>query len=180
MTLKETYKKAIPKLKEELGLKNDLAVPKIEKVSINVGIGTYTKDNKDFKPVIENIAKITGQKPIVIKSRKAISNFNLRIGKPVGITCTLRRGRMEDFLTKLIHVVFPRMRDFRGIDKKSFDGKGNYCIGMKEFTVFPEIVPEDVVKMHGLEINIVTTAKNNEEGYKLLSALGFPFKKETT
>lgn len=177
MTLKETYKKAIPKLKEELGLKNDLAVPKIEKVNINVGIGTYTKDSKDFKPVIENISRITGQIPIVIKSRKAISNFNLRIGKPVGVTCTLRKDRMYDFLNKLVHVVFPRMRDFRGLDKKSFDGKGNYCIGIKEFAVFPEIVPEDVVKMHGLEISIVTTAKDNKTGYKLLSALGFPFKK---
>lgn len=171
-------KEIAPKLKEELGVKNIMAIPKITKVSINCGIGTYIKsNNKDFSSVTESIALIGGQKPVTTKSKKAISNFKTRQGDPVGIAVTLRGKRMYDFLDKLINVVFPRVRDFRGIPLKSFDGNGNYSLGFREHTVFPEISPDDVAKLHGLQVSISTTAKNDEQGLALLKAMGFPFKK---
>ncbi|PIR55304.1 50S ribosomal protein L5 [Candidatus Peregrinibacteria bacterium CG10_big_fil_rev_8_21_14_0_10_36_19] len=167
----------LPELKKTLGIKNDMAMPKLKKVTINVGIGTYIKTHgKDFDNVVENIAKITGQKPVVAKAKKAISNFKLREDNPVGVTVTLRGQRMYDFINKLVNIVFPRVRDFRGISPKSFDGNGNYNVGFKEHTVFPEISPDDVMKLHGVEVSITTTAKNDEEGYELLKSLGFPFK----
>lgn len=167
-----------PQLKETLGIKNVMAVPKITKVTLNVGIGTYIRSHgKDFDNVVENITNIAGQKPVVTKAKKAISNFKIREENPVGVTVTLRGQRMYDFINKLINIVFPRVRDFRGISAKSFDGNGNYNVGFKEHTVFPEISPDDVMKLHGVEISITTTAKNNEEGFELLKAMGFPFKK---
>ncbi len=171
-------KEVNPKLTELLHKKNVNAVPKVTKVTINVGIGTYIKShNKDYSNIVENIAKISGQKPVVTFARKAISNFKLKENDPVGVIVTLRGKRMYDFLEKLINIVFPRVRDFRGISPKAFDGGGNYSVGFKEHIVFPEISPDDVIKIHGLEVNIVTTAKNNEEGFALLKELGFPFKK---
>ncbi len=166
------------KLKQTLGVKNRMAIPRITKVAISVGIGTYIKShNKDFSNVVENITAITGQKPIITKAKKAVSNFKLREKDPVGITVTLRKKRMEDFVTKLVKIVFPRTRDFRGLSPKAFDGKGNYTIGFKEHTVFPEISPDDVMKLHGLQVTIITSAKTDEEGLELLKVLGFPFKK---
>lgn len=175
---KQFKKEIIPRLMEELKIKNPMAVPRITKVKINVGIGTYLAGSKDYSEVVKNITEISGQKPIVTRSRKAISNFKIRIGLPVGVAVTLRKKRMYDFVGKLVNIVLPRTRDFRGLSPRSFDKKGNYSLGISEFTVFPEIRPEDIVKNHGVEITIVTSAKNDAEGYALLKNLGFPFKKE--
>jgi large subunit ribosomal protein L5 len=174
--IEEFQKNILPNLQKKLGIKNKMAVPRLKKVSINVGIGKYLEGSKDYSQVVKNIQEITGQKPVVTKAKKAISNFKVREGMPVGIMVTLRGRRMYDFINKLVNIVFPRVRDFRGISKKSFDGKGNYSVGLKEYTVFPEINPDDIVKMHGLEISIATTGKNNEEAYTLLKEIGFPFK----
>ncbi len=168
----------IPALKKELGLKSDLATPRIAKVKVNVGIGSLAKQTKDFSEVIENITKITGQKPLVMKSKIAVSNFKLRKGMPVGINTTLRGKRAYDLVDRLVNIVFPRVRDFRGVSVKSFDGNGNYNIGFKEALVFPEINPDDVTNVHGIQVTVVTTAKNDEEGMALLKKIGFPFKKE--
>ena len=168
----------IPDLKKELGLKNDLAVPHIEKVKINVGIGSLAKQTKDFSEVIENVTKITGQKPVVTKAKVAVSNFKLRKGMPNGVTVTLRGRRAYDLADRLINIILPRMRDFRGLSVKAFDGHGNYSIGFKEALVFPEISPDDVTNVHGIQVTIITSAKNDEEGLALLKKMGFPFKKE--
>ncbi len=175
--LQTRFKKDIaPKLKEGLGIKNVMAVPRVTRITINAGIGTYTKThNKDYSSVVENIMKITGQKPIVTRAKKAISNFKVKLNEPMGVVVTLRGKRMYDFLNKLVNIVFPRVRDFRGISPRSFDGRGNYNVGFKEHVVFPEISPDDVMKIHGLEINITTSAKDDQEGHALLKALGFPF-----
>jgi len=179
MDLKNRFVTEIaPELKKTLGLKNNLACPKPLKVTINAGIGKYVQShNKDFSKVVENLTAIAGQKPVVAKAKKSISNFKIRKGDAIGIMVTLRGKRMYDFLNKLVNVVFPRVRDFRGISKKAFDGRGNYSIGLKEHIVFPEVVQDDLSKIHGLQINISTSAKTNEHGYELLKALGFPFKK---
>ena len=180
MTLKERFKKEIaPKLQQELGIKNVNAIPRLQKVVVNAGLGSfYTAGMKDFGEFEENFKSITGQKPVVKKAKKAISNFKVREGMPNGVMVTLRGNRMYDFIEKLVNVVFPRVRDFRGISKKAFDGNGNYSVGLKEHMVFPEINPDDIVKIHGIQVCINTTAKNNEEGLALLTALGFPFKKK--
>ena len=177
--LQTKFKKEIaPKLKEVLGIKSVMAVPRVTRITINSGIGTYTKThNKDYSNIVENITKISGQKPIVTRAKKAISNFKIKQNEPMGVVVTLRGKRMYDFLNKLVNIVFPRVRDFRGISPRAFDGRGNYNVGFKEHTVFPEISPDDVIKLHGLELNITTTAKNNKEGYELLKAIGFPFNK---
>lgn len=167
-----------PALKKELGLKSDLATPRVTKVKVNVGIGSLAKQTKDFSEVIENVAKITGQKPVIMKSRIAVSNFKLRKGMPVGISTTLRGKRAYDLIDRLVNIIFPRVRDFRGISTKSFDGNGNYSIGFKEALVFPEINPDDITNVHGVQITIVTTAKNDEDAMALLKKIGFPFKKE--
>jgi large subunit ribosomal protein L5 len=176
---KERYEKEIvPKLMKELGIKNTNAIPKLNKITVNAGLGTmYTSGTKDFSEFVENFRLITGQNPVVNKAKKAISNFKLREGLPNGISVTLRGKRMYDFVEKLVHIVFPRVRDFRGISDKSFDGNGNYSIGLREHTVFPEINPDDIVKIHGIQVCINTTAKNNDEGRALLKAFGFPFKR---
>lgn len=167
-----------PALKKTLGLKNVMAVPKITKVTLNIGIGSYSQSHgKDYSNVLENLTKIAGQKPVLTKAKKAISNFKVRQNEVVGMTVTLRGKKMYNFLNKLINIVFPRVRDFRGISPKAFDGNGNYSIGFKEHIVFPEINPDDVLRLHGIEINITTTAKNNEQGFELLKAMGFPFRK---
>lgn len=168
----------LPQLKEKLGKTNVMAIPKITKVKVNVGMGSYIKShNKDYSNIIENITAITGQKPTLNKAKKAVSNFKIRQGEIIGASATLRGKRMYDFLNKLINIVFPRVRDFRGLSKKAFDGAGNYSIGFREHTVFPEISPDDVIKLHGVQVNITTSAKTDEEGLELLSLLGFPFKK---
>jgi len=180
MKLKERYRKEIvPILQKELGIKNVNAVPKITKVVVNAGLGSaYTSGIKDFTDFVDNFKAITGQSPIIRKSRKAISNFKLREGLPNGVMVTLRGEKMFDFLDKLVNIVFPRIRDFRGISRKAFDGKGNYSVGIREHTVFPEINPDDLSKIHGLQICINTTAGNDQDAIALLTAFGFPFKKK--
>lgn len=163
-------------LMKELSITNPLAVPRITKIKVSAGIGSYINAYKDYAPVIQNITQITAQKPIITKAKKAISNFKLRAGMPMGICATLRGKRMQNFLTKLINAVLPRIRDFRGLSITSFDGHGNYNIGIKEYTVFPEIKIEDMVKNHGMQVTVVTNAKTNEQGLALLKTLGFPFK----
>lgn len=178
MTLKEKYTKEIaPKLQESLKC-NVMEVPKIEKIVLNMGIGTYIRTgNKDYGVLQEHLALISGQAPIVKLAKKAISNFKLRAGMPVGLTVTLRGDNMYDFLEKMIHIVLPRVRDFRGISIKSFDDEGNYNFGIKEHTIFPEVPQDDVVKNHGIQITVKTTAKTKEAGRELLTQMGFPFAK---
>ncbi|MCX6734264.1 MAG: 50S ribosomal protein L5 [Candidatus Peregrinibacteria bacterium] len=180
MNFAENYKKNIlPALKKELGKKNSMAVPMLKCVKVHVGIGSVmTRGNKDYDSIIANVATITGQKPVVTLAKKAISNFKSRIGLPTGIVVTLRGKRMFEFLNKLINVVMPRIRDFRGLTRRSLDEQGSYSLGLKEHTVFPEINPDDIEKAHGVQITIVTTATNKDDGFALLSALGFPFKKD--
>ena len=155
-----------------------MEVPKIEKVVLNMWIWTYIRTgNKDFSSLKEHLALIAGQAPTVRYAKKAISNFKLRAGMPVGLSVTLRGDRMYDFLEKLIHIVLPRVRDFRWISKKSFDTEGNYNFWIKEHSIFLEVPQDDVVKPHGLQITVKTTAKNKEHGKELLEQLGFPFAK---
>ncbi len=171
-------------LQKELGVKSVMAVPKIEKVVINVGFGKMLnlkapeERNKLKEYLAEQLAFIAGQKPVFTKARKSVSSFKIRKGQEIGLKVTLRKKRMYDFLNKLLNVVLPRTRDFKGISKNAVDKAGNLTIGLREQLVFPEILPETVKDIFGLEITIVTTAKNREEGLKLFEKLGFPFKKE--
>jgi len=180
--LYERYKKEIaPALKKNLKIKNIMEVPKIEKISINVGIGSYLQKlgKKDHTFVEKNIELITGQKPVVQKARKSISNFKLREGQPVGVSVTLRGQKAYNFLDKLINVVYPRVRDFRGVNRNIFDKNGNCSLGFKEHVVFPEgQQAEDAKQVHGLQITIKTNTSNKEHAEKLLEALNFPFKKK--
>jgi len=154
-------------------------LPRLLKVNINVGIGSdVTGGNKDYSSVEQSVAAITGQKPSVRKARLAVSNFKLRIGMPVGLSITLRGDRMYNFIERLVNVALPRVRDFRGISVKGFDKKGNYCLGLKDVTIFPEVEMEKLPKTHGLQINVCTSAENDREAYLLLKALGFPFNNE--
>lgn len=177
-TLETQFKKDIlPRLAKELELGNLHAVPRLKKIQVSIGMGKILQGKKDYEEFSNNLALITGQLPSVRKAKKSISNFKLREGLPIGLTVTLRGKRMYDFFNKLVNIVAPRIRDFRGFPLKSFDGRGNYTLGIKEHTVFPEINPDDVTQIHGLEITIVSSTKNNREGEKLLSAFNFPFKK---
>ncbi len=177
--LRKKYKKeVIPKMKEIFGYENDLAVPKIEKVVINVGAGKTLDDPKFLEKATESLTLITGQKPLVTKARAAISGFKLKKGMAIGLKVTLRGKRMEEFVDKLINVALPRVRDFKGLSVKGFDSQGNYTIGFKEQTAFPEIRGEKADFIHGLEVSIITTTKSKKEAQKLLELLGFPFKKE--
>lgn len=183
MPLKEKYtKEVIPQMIEEFGYKNKTAVPKIEKAVINIGFGTLIsgKTSEEQKKIQNNILQelsaITGQRPVFKTAKKSISGFKTREGQIIGATVTLRRKKMYDFLEKLIWITLPRTRDFRGIDKSSFDKNGNLTIGIKEHIAFPEIQPEKVRNILGLEITIVTGAKTKEEGIALLRSLGFPIK----
>lgn len=179
LSLKEKFQKEIaPELKKQLKLKNINAVPKLAKIVINVGIGKMLAGGKDFSDVEKNVTMLAGQKPVIAKAKKAISNFKLRQGMPVGIHVTLRGQRMYDFVYKFVNVVLPRTRDFRGVSPRSFDGKGNYSIAIKEHTVFPEINPDDIIKQHGLQLTFVTTAKNNDDALILFKTLGFPFQEK--
>ncbi len=179
MRLKERYQKEIiPKLKEKFGYKNNLQVPKMEKVVINVGFGRYNKDKAFIENVVNTLTKISGQKPILTKARKSISSFKIREGMIIGACVTLRGKKMYDFVEKMVGVSFPRVRDFRGISTKNIDRNGNLTVGFKENTAFPEIKIEEIENIHGLEVSISTTAKTKEEGFELFKEIGFPFKKE--
>lgn len=178
MYSKEQYKKDIaPKLKEVLKRKNLNSLPRLKKITINAGVGSQSTNNKKFvNEVAENLALISGQKPVIRIAKKSISNFKLREGMPIGVSVSLRSQRMYDFFGKLIDVVFPRVRDFRGFTPKSFDGNGNFTIGFTEHTVFPEINPDDIVQTHGVQVTIETTATNNQEAMELFKLYNFPFK----
>lgn len=177
MALAEIFKKEIvPKLKQELGKKNILATPVLSKIVINVGIGTYVKTNRDFSWIEEDIKMLSGQKPVVKLAKKSVSNFKLREGQPNGLTVVLRGKRMYDFLERLISVTLPRVHDFKGLSPRAFDGNGNYTLGLKDHMVFPEVKLNELNRIFGLEITIVTTATNNDDGRALLNSLGFPFR----
>ncbi|MCD4705192.1 50S ribosomal protein L5 [bacterium] len=175
---KERYKKeVVPKMMEEFDYVNKLAIPKLEKITLNIGLGK-SLTNKEFTKIAEETLKrISGQKPILTKAKKSISNFKIREGMTIGIKVTLRGDKMYDFLDKLIHITFPRVRDFRGIDvsKKHIDRQGSFSYGFKEHTVFPEIRGDEVEHIHGLEMTITSTSKNRAETYFLLKYLGMPF-----
>ncbi|MBN1778979.1 MAG: 50S ribosomal protein L5 [Candidatus Buchananbacteria bacterium] len=176
--LKEKYQKLIvPALKEKFGYTNNLAVPKITKVIINIGTGHGLKDAKHNEVVEATLRRITGQRPVKTISKKSISNFKIRAGQVVGIMVTLRGARMYDFLDKMVSVTLPRVRDFRGLDSKNVDKNGNLNLGFKEHIAFPEIKMDEIEKIHGLQVTIVTTAKKREEGLVLFEMLGFPFQK---
>ena len=177
--LKEQYYKQImPKMKEILGLKNNLAVPKIAKLVLNVGIPSSRDDQKFQNLVADTLTRISGQKPIMTKAKKSISSFKIREGGIVGASVTLRGQRMYDFIDKLINLTLPNVRDFRGLTKKSIDRRGNLTIGFREYLAFPEINPDEVENIHGLEACIHTTAKDKQQGFVLLSLLGFPFQEK--
>lgn len=178
-TLQEQYNTEIkPTLQKELGITNVLAVPKLTKIVVNIGIGEALADKKVIDRVKEQLSLITGQKPAPAKAKVSISAFKLRAGEVVGMKVTLRGKRMYSFLEKLIRVVLPRVRDFRGISAKGFDGRGNYNLGLREQTLFPEIEYGSIDKVRGLEITFVTTAKDNKSAQALLTKLGMPFEKE--
>lgn len=177
-TLYEQFKKEmVPALQKELGFKNVMQVPKIQKIVINAGIGRFIKDATYIDNVEKTLKNITGQKPVRTKAKKAISNFKIRQGQEIGVVVTLRGPRMYQFIEKLTRVTFPRVRDFHGISDKGFDAQGNFTIGFKENVAFPEVRMEEIEKIHGLQIIVNTTAKNKVEGKALLKILGFPFTK---
>ena len=176
--LEEKYKKeVVPSLMEKYNYKTVMLVPKIEKIVVNMGVGDALANSKNLEAAVSDLAKITGLKPIETKAKKSIAAFKVREGHKIGCKVTLRGEKMYNFLDKLINVVLPRVRDFRGLSPKSFDGRGNYTIGLKEQLIFPEIEFDNVVKVRGMDVVIVTTAKTNEEAYDLLDELGVPFRK---
>ena len=166
----------ISKLTEEFQYTNIMAVPKLEKIVLNVGVGESIQDKKVLDNIVSNMALITGQKPITTKAKKSISNFKLREGMPIGCKVTLRGRIMYEFLDRLVTLALPRTRDFQGVPDKSFDGRGNYTMGIKEHTIFPEIDTDKVTKMHGMDVTFVTSAATDEEAYALLKHFGMPFK----
>ena len=176
--LANEYKEEIlPQLMEKFDYNNVMEAPKLEKIVVNVGLGDAKEDTKLLDTVVDEIARITGQSPTVTRAKKSIANFKIREGMPVGVKVTLRGEQMFEFLYKLINVSMPRIRDFRGVSPKSFDGRGNYSLGINEHTVFPEINIDDVDDVHGMEITIVTSAETDEEAFELLSLMGMPYKK---
>ena len=179
MNLKTIYKeKAVPALKKEFGTTNPMAVPKIMKVVINVGVGKTLKDAKMLEAIIEDVKRIAGQTPVKTLAKKSISGFKIRENQVVGLMVTLRGNRMYDFLEKFINIALPRVRDFRGLDPKKFDGHGNYNIGIKEQIVFPETTREHLEYTFGMEVNIQTSTNDDKQALQLLKSLGFPFQKE--
>ncbi len=177
MSFKTDYQQTVlPNLRKKTGINNVHAVPKLLKITINAGVGTYLKSEKEPTSVVDGITRITSQRPVIKKARMSISNFKLREGMPVGVTVTLRGERMYDFLERLIKIVFPRIRDFRGFSAKAFDGKGNYSLGIRDHLIFPEIPTDEVIKPFGLQVTITTNAKNDEQARMLLDEFGFPFR----
>ena len=176
--LEEKYRnEVVPSLTEKHGYKTPMLVPKIEKVVVNIGVGDAVANSKMLEAALADLEKITGQKPIETKAKKSIASFKVREGHKIGCKVTLRGDNMYEFLDKLISIALPRVRDFRGVSPTSFDGRGNYTLGIKEQLIFPEINFDEVVKVRGMDIVIVTTAKTNEEAYDLLKELGVPFRK---
>ena len=177
-SLKEQYtKEIIPELTKKYNYTTVMAVPKLEKIVVNMGVGDATLNSKLLDVAVSELEKITGAKPVITSAKKSIAGFKLREGQAIGCKVTIRGEAMYTFLEKLIKIVLPRVRDFRGISSKAFDGRGNYTLGIKEQTIFPEIVYDEVVKVRGMDIVFVTTAKTNDEALDLLKGFGLPFKK---
>lgn len=177
--LKERYRKEIiPNLMRLYGYKNIMQVPRLDKVVLNIGLGEAIQNAKALEAAERDLAAISGQHPVITRAKKSIASFRLRAGMPIGLKVTLRGERMYDFFDKLVNAVLPRMREFQGVSPNSFDGSGNYTLGIKEQTIFPEVDYDKIDKVRGLEVSIITTAKTNEEGRYLLELLGMPFTKD--
>lgn len=175
--LKETYQKEmVPQLMETLKLKNPMQVPRLVKIVLNVGMGEAIHNMKLLDSAVEELTLISGQKPVITRAKKSIAAFKLREGMPIGCMVTLRRDRMYDFMSKLVNIALPRVRDFRGISGKAFDGRGNYSLGIREQIIFPEIDYDKIDKINGLNVSIVTSAKTDQEGKELLRLMGMPFR----
>ena len=174
--LKKKYQdEVVPAMMKEFGYKNAMQVPRLEKITVNVGLGEATQNIKALDAAVAEIAAITGQKPVVTRAKKSIANFKLRQGVPIGCMVTLRRDRMYEFLDRLIHAALPRVRDFKGVSDRSFDGRGNYSLGLREQIIFPEIQADKVDKPRGMTVSFITTAKTDDEGRSLLKLMGVPF-----
>jgi large subunit ribosomal protein L5 len=174
--LTQYREQVVPQLAKQFGYKSVMEVPRITKVTLNMGVGEAIVDKKNIEAAVADMTKIAGQKPVVTKARKAIANFKIRQGVPIGCMVTLRGARMYEFLDRLVTIAFPRVRDFRGVSGRAFDGKGNYNIGLKEQIIFPEIEYDKIDKLRGMNISITTTAKTDEEAKALLAAFRFPFR----
>jgi len=175
--LQQQYReKIVPELTKKFGYKTSMQVPRITKITLNMGVGEAVNDKKNIDAAVADMTRIAGQKPVVTKTRKAIANFKVRQGLPIGCMVTLRGERMYEFLDRLITIAFPRVRDFRGVSGRAFDGRGNYSIGLKEQIIFPEIEYDKIDKLRGMNISITTTAKSDEEAKALLAAFRFPFR----
>ena len=170
------FKEGVPALMKDLNLKNPMQVPRLEKIVVNMGLGEALANNKILESAVDQLAAITGQKPIVTRARKSIANFKLRQGQAIGAAVTLRGERMYEFMDRLITVALPRVRDFKGVSPKAFDGKGNYTLGVREQIIFPEINYDQIEKVKGLNISFVTTARNDEQGLALMRHFGMPFR----
>ena len=176
--LQEHYDKVVrPELMKQFGYKNPMQVPKLDKIVINMGVGEAVADRKKLDNAMADLAKISGQKPVATKARKSVANFKLRQGMPIGCKVTLRRERMYEFLDRLVNVALPRVRDFRGVSPKSFDGRGNFALGIREQIVFPEINFDEVDETRGMDVIICTTARTDDEARALLEGFGIPFRK---
>ena len=167
----------VPRLQKELDITNPMEVPRITKITVNMGVGEAVADKKVMDAAVGDLTKISGQKPLVTRSRQAIASFKIRAGLPIGCKVTLRGARMYEFLDRLISIAMPRIRDFRGVSARSFDGRGNYSLGVKEQIIFPEIQYDQIDQVRGMDITITTTAKDNRQGRALLEAFNFPFRK---
>jgi large subunit ribosomal protein L5 len=176
--LQQFYREQVlSRLQQDLGIKNPMEVPRITKITVNMGVGEAVADKKVMDAAVGDLTKITGQKPLVTKSRKAIASFKIRAGLAIGCKVTLRGARMYEFLDRLINIAMPRIRDFRGVSPRSFDGRGNYSLGVKEQIIFPEIQYDQIDQIRGMDITITTTARDNRQGRALLEAFNFPFRK---
>jgi large subunit ribosomal protein L5 len=174
-TLKKTYRDSVAALKQELGATNVMRVPQLKKIVVNIGQGDATQNIKSLEGAVTDLTAITGQKPIMTKAKKSIATFKLREGMPIGACVTLRGDRMYEFIDRLVTIALPRVKDFRGLNPKSFDGRGNYAMGLKEQIIFPEISYDQIEKVRGMDIIVTTTAKTDEEARELLRLFGFPF-----
>ena len=176
--LQQYYREqVVPRLQKDLGIGNPMQVPRITKITVNMGVGEAVADKKVMDAAVGDLTKISGQKPLVTRSRQAIASFKIRAGLPIGCKVTLRGARMYEFLDRLISIAMPRIRDFRGVSPRSFDGRGNYSLGVKEQIIFPEIQYDQIDQIRGMDITITTTAKDNRQGRALLEAFNFPFRK---
>jgi len=177
--MKEYYQNEIaPALMKAIGVDNVMEIPRVTKVVVNIGVGEALDDAKALEAAVADLTTITGQKPIITKAKKSIANFKLREGRSIGVKVTLRGERMWSFLDRLVNIALPRVRDFRGVSPNAFDGRGNYTLGLREQLVFPEIEYDKIDKLRGLEVSIITTARNDDESRQLLQMLGMPFRKE--